>query len=100
MGRSIKTVDEMKSHIEGAGFTNVQEEYYKVPIGPWCKDTKLKEVGRVSQNFWLSGLDGFAMFLLTKFGSPEPWTQEEVLAYTGKVRAELKDPKIHTFHYM
>lgn len=100
MGRSIKTIDEMSTSMKAAGFTNVQEQYFKLPIGPWAKNQKLKEAGRVCQDFWLSGLDGFAMFLLTKFGSPEPWSQEEVLTYTAKVRAEMKDPRHHAYHFM
>lgn len=29
------------------------------------------------------------MFILTKFGSPEPWSAEEVQAYLAKARADL-----------
>jgi hypothetical protein len=32
------------------------------------------------------------MWLLCKFGAPEPWSQEEVIVYVAKLRAELQNP--------
>jgi hypothetical protein len=37
------------------------------------------------------------MWLLTKFGSPEPWTRDEVLVYLAKLRKELKNPRFHIY---
>lgn len=129
MGRSVKVIDECRIAIEAAGFTNVQEVYFKLPIGTWPKNRRLKEAGRISLNAWTGGLEGFVIFLLTKFGeifretasylirccledsvqlanegssllgSPQPWTQEEVLAYTADLREEFQNRKNHVYHY-
>lgn len=98
-GRSLTTQETMRSAIEKAGFLDVHEQLYKVPMGPWPKDRVLKEVGMLNYHHWKTGLEGYAMWLLTKFGAPSPWTKEEVAVYLAKVRGELKDPKIHGYGY-
>ena len=37
------------------------------------------------------------MFLLTHFGTPQPWTQEEVMVFTAKVRKEI-DSGYHIYN--
>ena len=98
-GRSLDTFKTMKAKIEAAGFVDVQEHLYKCPIGVWPKDKLLKDAGRINHVHWTSGLEGFAMFLLTRFGAPKPWTADGVRAYTTEVRDELKAPHLHIWHY-
>lgn len=65
---------------------------YKIPLGPWAKLPKLKEVGTLS---WLQlneGLEGMSMRLLTGVVG---LSEEEVRVMLEKVRAELKTPKVH-----
>lgn len=99
-GRPLTTQKTMKSAIEKAGFVDVHEHVYKVPLGPWAKNQLLKEAGRVNYLVWTSGLEGYAMWLLTKFGAPEPWTKEEVYVFLARVRKELSDPSIHAYQYV
>ncbi|KAJ5345780.1 hypothetical protein N7452_003784 [Penicillium brevicompactum] len=96
-GRSLRTHEKMRSAIEKAGFVDVHEEKYKIPMGPWPKDKLLKEAGHLQYAHWNAALEGWAMWLLTHFGEPEPWTKEEVQVYLAKVRAELKNPHIHAY---
>lgn len=97
-GRSLRTHEMMRSAIEKAGFVDVQEEKYKIPLGPWPKDKLLKEVGHLQYAHWNAALEGWAMWLLTHFGEPEPWSKEEVQVFLAKVRVELKDPHIHAYN--
>ncbi|KAJ5584793.1 uncharacterized protein N7459_004593 [Penicillium hispanicum] len=96
-GRSLDTVDTMSEAIRKAGFVDMNEKTYKWPIGPWPRDQKYKEAGTVNFQHWISGMEGWSMWLLTKFGSPEPWTKEEVLVYVARLRAQLKDPRFHIY---
>ncbi|KAI9926293.1 hypothetical protein MW887_004057 [Aspergillus wentii] len=96
-GRSLRTHETMRGAIENAGFVDVHEEKYKIPIGAWPKDKLLKEAGRLQYAHWNAALEGWAMWLLTHFGEPEPWTKEEVHVFLAKVRAELRDPHIHAY---
>ncbi|KAJ5097856.1 hypothetical protein N7532_004857 [Penicillium argentinense] len=96
-GRELNAIDTMSDSIHKAGFVDVHEKEYKWPIGPWPRDKKYKEAGTVNFQHWLSGMEGWCMWLLTKYGSPEPWTKEEVHVYVAKMRKELKDPSYHTY---
>ncbi|KAJ5567881.1 hypothetical protein N7450_010367 [Penicillium hetheringtonii] len=96
-GRDLDAIDHMKESIRTAGFVDIHEQEYKWPIGPWPRDKKYKEAGTVNFQHWLSGMEGWCMWLLTKFGSPAPWTKEEVLVYVAKLRKEIKIPRYHTY---
>ncbi|CAL5870647.1 uncharacterized protein PFLUO_LOCUS4887 [Penicillium psychrofluorescens] len=97
-GRSLAIQETMRSAIEKAGFVDVHEQKYKIPLGPWPRDKLLKEVGHLECAHWNAALEGWAMWLLTHFGEPVPWKKEEVQVYLAKVRAELKDPHIHGYN--
>ncbi|CAG7962766.1 unnamed protein product [Penicillium nalgiovense] len=96
-GRSLLTQETMRGAMEKAGFVDVQEKLYKIPLGPWPKDKVLKEVGQLQYAHWIAALEGWAMWLLTKFGAPSPWSTEEVQVYLSKVRAELRNSRTHAY---
>ncbi|GMF68356.1 unnamed protein product [Aspergillus oryzae] len=48
-GKSINVVDELVEKLKAAGFVGVREDVLKVPVGPWPKDPRLKELGRWMQ---------------------------------------------------
>jgi hypothetical protein len=97
-GRAVDTFETMTNKIQNAGFTNVHQKHYKWPIGPWPRDRELKEAGMVNHQHWSSGLEGWGMWLLTRFGSPHPWSQEEVQVYVARLRNELMNPRFHIWH--
>jgi hypothetical protein len=97
-GRPCDIVLTMPESIKNAGFVDVHEKVYKWPIGPWPRDQKFKEAGMVNSQHWMSGMEGWCMWLLTKYGDPEPWTKDEVHVYCAKLRSELKNPSYHAYH--
>lgn len=98
-GRPLNTQLTMKASIEKAGFVNVQEKLYKCPIGSWPRDKIYKDAGKVNMEHWKMGLEGWAMYLLTKYGLPTPWTAAEVQVYLAHVRNEIAQPGLHVYHY-
>ncbi|KAJ5976425.1 hypothetical protein N7481_010132 [Penicillium waksmanii] len=96
-GRSLLTQETMRSSMEKAGFVDTHEKLYKIPLGPWPKDKILKEVGQLQYLHWTAALEGWALWLLTKFGAPSPWSNEEVQVYLANVRSELRNPRIHAY---
>ncbi|OCL06976.1 S-adenosyl-L-methionine-dependent methyltransferase [Glonium stellatum] len=78
--------------VRGVGFTNVHHEKFKLPIGPWAKDKKKKEVGLFNLVQILDGLEGFSLRLFTNVLG---WELEEVQVMLAKVRSELKSKAIH-----
>lgn len=83
--------------MEGAGFTNVVQRNYKVPIGAWSSDAKLKEVGRWNLLFCLSGMESWAIYMLTVVLK---WKVEDVHEYLAKVKAAFLDRKNHGYYVM
>lgn len=57
-GKHIDTEATFKSRIEAAGFTNIHERIYKVPIGDWAKTPLLKDAGQFHQAQLLEGAEG------------------------------------------
>ncbi|OQE00705.1 hypothetical protein PENVUL_c047G01343 [Penicillium vulpinum] len=96
-GRPLETIDTMRGAMEKAGFVDLHEQVYRWPIGPWARDKKYKEAGVVNFQHWLSGMEGWCMWLLTHFGSPSPWSKDEVTVYLAKVRSEIKNPRYHLY---
>ncbi len=45
VNRDITWVRNLKAYMEEAGFVDVVEKHFSWPIGPWCKDRKLKAIG-------------------------------------------------------
>lgn len=66
MGKTFQILDRQKQHVIDAGFINVVEKRYKMPVGPWSSDPKLKEVGRWHLLECYQGIEGWAMALLTR----------------------------------
>lgn len=97
-GRPLGIMWTMRESLEKAGFTDFHVKDYKWPIGPWARDKQLKEAGAVNFQHWISGMEGYAMWLLTKFGDPVPWSKEEVQVYVAQMRKQLSTPGFHCYH--
>ncbi|KAJ5217820.1 uncharacterized protein N7469_011445 [Penicillium citrinum] len=99
-GRSLNIHETMRGSIEKAGFVDVHQKKSRVPLGPWPKDKQLKEVGQLEYAHWKAALEGWAMWLLTHFGEPEPWTKEEVHVFLAAVRLEMKNSRLHGYNWI
>ena len=65
-GKTFRIADLAKGYIEDAGYENVVETRYKLPVGGWSKDKKLKELGQWNLLHCEQGIEGWAMALLTR----------------------------------
>lgn len=93
-GKSLRTADESKAGIEEAGFINVVEHRWKLPIGGWPADKRFKELGQYNRINWEQGIEGWSIFLLT---TVLKWTPEEVQVYLALMRQALRDRRIHAY---
>jgi hypothetical protein len=98
-----------------AGFVDVVERRFKVPIGGWPADPRLQQLGLYNRLQWAEGIEGWSMYLLTNvlgvsrsIGGGDhrrmadkqlcqQWTREEVDVYLAKMRKGLQDPTIHAY---
>lgn len=65
-GKTLRIHELAKGYIEDAGFENVVEKVFRLPIGPWCKDKHMKQVGLWNLLHWEEGIEGWALALLTR----------------------------------
>lgn len=64
-GKSLRIVDEARDRMIKAGFVDVVERRYKIPIGGWASDPRLKQLGLYNRLLWEEGIEGWCMYLLT-----------------------------------
>lgn len=74
--------------MEEAGFTNVTERVFHVPIGTWPKNKVLKTVGLYWRTILLDGLQAIALGPLTR---GLRWNREQVEMFLMEVRRAYHD---------
>ncbi|RJE21808.1 hypothetical protein PHISCL_05864 [Aspergillus sclerotialis] len=93
-GKSLQTVNEMEENMKKAGFTDVTVHTFKIPVGPWPQDKRLKNLGRYQRLVWEESLEMWVMMLWTSILG---WRREEVELHLMEVRNELRNSKIHAY---
>jgi len=74
-GRPVKIAHKLKKWYEEAGFVDVQEKVIKMPMNPWPRDKKLKELGRMQERNLLEGLSAWS---LAHFSRVFGWSKTEI----------------------
>lgn len=70
------------------------EKRFKMPLGPWPKDAKLKNVGRWHLLECYQGIEGWIIALFTRLLG---WKLEEVQLFLAEVREGFKDRSVHAY---
>ncbi|RDW86014.1 hypothetical protein BP5796_04339 [Coleophoma crateriformis] len=81
-------------NMTNAGFVDVVDKTYKVPVGPWAKDKKAKELGRYHMVHMLDVVEPYTLGLFTRVLG---WSKDECEVLMAKVRADIRNPSIHTY---
>ena len=87
----------MRKLVVGAGFTNVIERSYQVPVGAWSSDPKMKQIGAYNLAFMDESLEGFALFILKEIMG---WKYEEVQLFVMEMRKAIRNPRIRPYYLM
>jgi hypothetical protein len=98
LGPDVDRVLKLGEELKEAGFVNVEEKAFKVPIGPWAKNKTLRLIGVYLKTVLFEGLQGISLGPLTRGLG---WTKEEVEVLLIDVRKCLADSSQHmyyTFH--
>lgn len=64
-GKTLRVADESADYMRRVGLESVTETRFRVPIGPWAKDKKMKEIGQYNRLQWEEGIENWVLFLLT-----------------------------------
>ncbi|KAF4980838.1 hypothetical protein FDECE_17797 [Fusarium decemcellulare] len=86
MDRPVDVAANVRDAYVRAGFVNVQERIFKMPMNGWPKDERLKELGRMWERNFLMGLSGFSFTLFNRAFERTP--AEIEVSYIGRILAE------------
>ncbi|RDL40162.1 uncharacterized protein BP5553_00141 [Venustampulla echinocandica] len=84
--------------LRDAGFTNVEEKVFKIPIGVWPRNKTMKLIGLYMRSVIYDGLQAIS---LGPFTRGLHWTPEEIEVFLISVRKALMNQATHsyvTFH--
>ena len=93
-GKDLRKAHVLKQYMEDAGFVDVQEAIYKVPIGPWAKGKKFKELGNYSLVQLLNSVEPFSLALFSRVLG---YTIDEIKIICARVKNDLVNPKLHSY---
>ncbi|KAH8772449.1 methyltransferase family protein [Hyaloscypha sp. PMI_1271] len=96
LGKDFAVGYHTKKFMEEVGFINVVEKKYKLPIGRWPADPRMKELGTWYRAYFEDGMEGYAMALLTRVLK---WEFLEAQVFFAQLRAAFKDKNIHAYSY-
>lgn len=66
----------------------------QVPLNPWPKNRRLKEIGRYQQANMLEGMEAYTLALFSRVLG---WSRQEILGFLVGVREEIMDRSIHIY---
>ena len=111
----------MKDAIVQAGFEDVVEKRFKIPIGPWSSDPRSKDIGWWYRHHWETGMEGWALapavrhlgvschsglrnfamgFTELTIWSPLQWTIEQVDSLLRETSEAMYDSEMHVYSEM
>ncbi|KAH7305938.1 S-adenosyl-L-methionine-dependent methyltransferase [Stachybotrys elegans] len=93
IGRSMNPAPHFEEWVREAGFEDVKEHRFKLPIGGWAKDPRLKEIGTLMGINMHEGVSAFTAVLFTDVLG---WSKEAVELFNVSVRKASRDlKKVH-----
>ncbi|KAM0296006.1 hypothetical protein ACHAPM_010510 [Fusarium culmorum] len=92
IGRTMDPAPSFKQWVKEAGFESVKEEKFKLPIGPWPKDERLKEIGTL---MGINMIEGVAAFTAVLFTEVLGWSRERVELFNARVRQASRQRSVH-----
>ncbi|OBT76101.1 hypothetical protein VF21_04857 [Pseudogymnoascus sp. 05NY08] len=95
VGLDLSVAQKYGSMMVDAGFENVVEEVFDLPIGDWMPDRRMKEVGAFQRFQMVEGLHGIAFGALTRVAG---WTPTRVQVFLAGVRREMRDRGVHCMY--
>ncbi|KAF4966875.1 hypothetical protein FSARC_5488 [Fusarium sarcochroum] len=94
IGRTFDFSDrKLEKLAEAAGFSEINFQTHKIPVGQWPKDKKKKELGAFVGLSFSQGLDGFVKLPLCEILR---WSPEEMQLFAVEMRKVIMNPKTQT----
>ncbi|RSL40439.1 hypothetical protein CEP54_016119 [Fusarium duplospermum] len=95
-GRSFTVVEDrrLEKSMQLAGFTDIKTRVYKMPVGGWPKDPRLREVGLYTHAALDADLEGL---MLRPAVEVLGWGLDKVYLLAAELRKELRSGKVHAY---
>ncbi|TGO49518.1 hypothetical protein BCON_0208g00210 [Botryotinia convoluta] len=93
-GTPLEDPASFKKWFDKAGFEAVVKKKYKIPSNPWPKDPRLKLIGAMEQENFMTGLEGMSIRSLDKLG----WSLDDSKRFLGEVKKEIKNRRKHPYY--
>lgn len=93
-GRKMKIAPNLKDWIKETGFEDVTESVYVLPLGPWPKDPKLKELGRWAYVRNPDAVDAYGLHVYTQVLG---WEPDAAKIHLALVKEQLRDKSLHGY---
>lgn len=85
---------ELETAMKGAGFVDVNVQEFKLPIGFWPVEPRLREAGKFALGSMLAGLHGISLAIFTRFLK---WEVDEMDELLDRVKDEWKLRGVHSY---
>ncbi|ATY58261.1 SAM dependent methyltransferase [Cordyceps militaris] len=83
--------------LRDAGFLDIVQSYYQVPVGGWSSDPVCKQIGLFNLAFMELSLEGFALFLLKEIMG---WEYVKIQVFIIEMRTAMRTSKICPYYLM
>ncbi|KAF5551868.1 mRNA 3 end-processing YTH1 [Fusarium mexicanum] len=93
-GRSFCEIEGDAELLAAAGFVDVQVTDFKVPVGGWAKDSKLRQVGQFLRATMENDLEGYTIMAWQQILG---WPKDEYQLFLMDMRKALRDKKVHSY---
>lgn len=95
IGIDLAVAQKFKAMMTKAGFEDVTEEVFDLPLGDWPEGRRMKEVGLFQRFQMVEGIHGIGFGLLTRVAG---WSSQRVEAFLAGVRREMLDRNVHSLY--
>ncbi|KAF5239851.1 hypothetical protein FANTH_9792 [Fusarium anthophilum] len=93
-GRSFTNIENDVQLFRDAGLVDVQSFDFKVPIGGWPKDEKMRKVGQFLRASIENDLEGYTMVVWHQVMN---WPEDEYQVFLMNMRKAFKDKRVHGY---
>lgn len=100
INRPVNIARTIRQRLQDRGFVDLHEEVAKVPVGPWPKNNRQKQIGILMLQHSFDALEALT---LAPFSRVLRWSRDEMHDLMDRVRLELANGSNHlyvTVHYV
>ncbi|CBX98131.1 hypothetical protein IAQ61_010233 [Plenodomus lingam] len=95
LGMPLRIANKLKNWYEQAGFVEVKQEIFCIPINSWPRDARHKLLGKFQHWNMVAGVHAWTVeYFVRALG----WTPAEVEVYLAHLRKSIGDKSVHAYY--